>query len=53
MDTGNNNQPNIQLTGSDFVYPVTDESGNPLGANQQNVAVMPPFVNVHYVIKYM
>jgi microcystin-dependent protein len=53
MDSANNNQPNIQLTGSDFTYPVTDESGNPLGAGQQNISVMPPFVNVHYVIKYM
>jgi microcystin-dependent protein len=51
--TGNNNQPNIQSTGSSYLYPVTDESGKPLGAGQQNISVMPPFVVVHYVIKYM
>jgi microcystin-dependent protein len=52
--TGNTNQPNIQTPGSDqYLYPVTDENGNPLGTGQQVIPVMPPFVVVHYVIKYM
>lgn len=51
--TGNNNQPNIQLTGSSYSYPVTDEFGAQLGADQQNVSVMPPFAVVYFIIKYM
>jgi microcystin-dependent protein len=53
MNTGNQNQPNIQQTGSSYLYPVTDENGHQIGANQQNLSTMPPFVTVHFVIKYM
>lgn len=53
MVTGTTQQPNIQLTGQQYLYPVTDEFGNPIGASQQNISIMPPFVVVHFVIKYM
>lgn len=53
MITGATQVPNIQLTGSQYLYPVTDEQGNQIGVNQQNISIMPPFVTVYYVIKYM
>jgi microcystin-dependent protein len=53
MITGNTLEPNIQTPGLQYLYPVTDEHGVPLGTNQQSISVMPPFVTVHYVMKYM
>lgn len=53
MNTGSTNMPNIQLTGSNYLYPVTDEFGNQLGANRENISIMPPFCVVYFVIKYM
>lgn len=53
IDTGIN-LPNLQGgTGNGYDYPVTDDQGNPVGKNQQPIPIMPPFVLVDYIIKYV
>lgn len=54
MIDANINVPNVQSGGtSGYAYPVTDENGNILGANQQAIAIMPPFAAVNFIIKYL
>lgn len=53
VDQGGADVPNIGMTGQQFLYPVQDESGNPVGSNQQPIPIMPPFLSVHFLIKYL
>jgi hypothetical protein len=50
----NLNVPNTQGAGSGgYYYPVVDENGNILGANQKRIPVMPPFAAANFIIKYL
>jgi Phage Tail Collar Domain len=53
INQGGPDVPNIQGQGNQTLYPVLDENGNVLGSNQQRFSIMPPFVTVHYLVKYM
>lgn len=50
------NIPNLQPQGagtiSFFTLPVMDSSGKPLGANQQQFSIMPPYCCINHIIKY-
>lgn len=46
--------PDLQQPGSTkYSYPVTDENGVRLGAQQQALPTLPPVALVHFIIKYM
>jgi hypothetical protein len=51
------NIPNLQAPGSAtisyFTFPLRDMSGNPLGPNQQQFSIMPPFCTMIHMIKYL
>lgn len=50
------NIPNLQPQGagtiSFFTLSIRDMSGNPLGPNQQQFSIMPPFCTINHIIKY-
>jgi microcystin-dependent protein len=53
--TGDDAAPYIVSSKSTNVlgFPVTDENGNPVGKNQQQIAIMPPFVLANFIIRYL
>jgi len=59
LTPGNASLPNTQSPAPPgYAYPVATESyplnlGTPVGTNQAVVPTMPPFVSIHYIIKYM